>query len=125
MKYLLDTHALLWWLSNDTSLSDQAQVRIASPENLIFVSAVSAWEISIKKAIGKLEAPDNLEDAIINNRFEALPISIGDGIVAGKLPLHHKDPFDRMLIAQAINYNLIIITRDGQFERYGVKLLGA
>jgi PIN domain nuclease of toxin-antitoxin system len=123
VKYLLDTNALLWWLSNDISLSHEAQTKIGSPDNLIFVSVVSAWEISIKKAIGKLDAPDDLEAAIIDSRFEPLSISIGDGIAAGKLPHYHNDPFDRMLIAQAISYDLIIITSDHKFEQYDVKLL--
>ena len=88
MKYLLDTNALLWWLSNDISLSDKAQTKIGSPDNLIFVSAVSAWEISIKKAIGKLDAPDDLEAAIMDSRFE-------------------RYPFQSEMVLRRINYRII------------------
>ena len=125
MSYLLDTHALLWWLGNDATLSQKAKEVIAAPENLIFVSAVTAWEISIKKALGKLKAPDNLEEAIAENRFEVLFITIRDGIRAGELPNYHNDPFDRMVIAQALIHNLVIITRDEKFDQYGVRLLTA
>ncbi len=102
MSYLLDTHTLLWWLSENLLLSTQAKKIISTPQNLIFVSAVSAWEISIKKAIGKLEAPDDLEQAIAYNNFTPLEINIRDGILAGQLPNHHNDPFDRMLIAHLL-----------------------
>ena len=123
MSYLLDTHTLLWWLSENLLLSTQAKKIISTPQNLIFVSAVSAWEISIKKAIGKLEAPDDLEQAIAYNNFTPLEITIRDGILAGQLPNHHNDPFDRMLIAQAMNNNLTIITRDSQIPQYQVKTI--
>lgn len=125
MSYLLDTHTLLWWLDNNPTLSQSAREVIANPNNLILVSAVSAWEISIKKAIGKLEAPSDLPSAIKRNRFEPLPILIQDGLEAGALPNHHKDPFDRMLIAQALSNKLTVITRDDKFEQYKVFLLGA
>jgi len=125
MSYLLDTHTLLWWLDNNPTLSPLAQEVIANPNNLILVSAVSAWEISIKKAIGKLEAPSDLSSAMKRNRFEPLPISIQNGLEAGALPNYHNDPFDRMLIAQALSHKLTIITRDDQFEQYNVSLLSA
>ena len=125
MSYLLDTHTLLWWLANNPTLSPSAQEVIANPNNLIFVSAVSAWEISIKKAIGKLEAPSDLLTVIKRNQFEPLPISIEDGLEAGALPNYHNDPFDRMLIAQAVGHKLIIITRDKKFKQYEVSLLSA
>ncbi len=99
MSYLLDTHTLLWWLSDHPTLSEEARNIIAAPENIIFVSAASAWEIGIKKAIGKLEAPEDLETAIAVNHFETLPITITDGLSVEKLPNYHQDPFDRMLIA--------------------------
>ncbi|MBD2456639.1 type II toxin-antitoxin system VapC family toxin [Nostoc sp. FACHB-87] len=125
MNYLLDTHTLLWWLNNDLKLSREAREIISNPENKIFVSAVSAWEISIKKATGKLSAPDNLAEAISVNCFESLLISIEHGLKAGSLPNYHNDPFDRMLIAQAMSENLIIISRDAQFSQYGVNVISA
>ena len=123
MSYLLDTHTLLWWLSENPILSTEAKTIIATPQNLIFVSAVSAWEISIKKAIGKLEAPDDLEHAIAYNNFTPLEITIQDGNLAGQLPNYHNDPFDRMLIAQAMNNNLTIITKDSKIPQYQVKTI--
>ncbi len=125
MSYLLDTHTLLWWLADHPTLSEPARSVIANPHHLIVVSAVSAWEISIKKALGKLEAPSDLEGAIHRNRFESLVISIKEGEDAGALPNYHRDPFDRMLIAQAFRNQLTIVTRDEKFQQYGVSLLKA
>jgi PIN domain nuclease of toxin-antitoxin system len=124
VRLLLDTHALLWWLA-DEGLNAQAREAIADPANFVAVSAASAWEISIKKALGKLAAPDDLEQQVQDGGFEALPISLAHGVAAGLLPRHHDDPFDRMLIAQAIAEGLTIVTRDKRFDDYGVALLTA
>jgi PIN domain nuclease of toxin-antitoxin system len=124
VRLLLDTHALLWWLA-DEGLNDQAREAIADPANLVAVSAASAWEIAVKKALGKLAAPDDLERQVQTGGFVPLAISIGHGIVAGQLPRHHEDPFDRMLIAQAFAEGLTIVTRDKRFGDYGVPLLAA
>jgi PIN domain nuclease of toxin-antitoxin system len=106
-------------------MNPQARDSIADPANLVVVSAVSAWEISIKKALGKLAAPDDLEQQVEAGGFVPLPISIAHGIAAGQLPHHHEDPFDRMLIAQAFAEGLTIVTRDKRFNDYGVTLLAA
>lgn len=124
MRLLLDTHALLWWLA-DEGLTTDARDAIADPANLVMVSAASAWEISIKKALGKLAAPDDLEHQVQAGGFAPLPISIGHGIAAGQLARRHEDPFDRMLIAQAFAEGLTIVTRDKRFDDYGVALLPA
>lgn len=124
MRLLLDTHALLWWLA-DEGLSDRAREAIADPANFAAVSAASAWEISIKKALGKLAAPDDLEHQVQAGGFSPLPITIGHAVAAGRLPRHHEDPFDRMLIAQAFAEGLTIVTRDKRFDHYGVALLPA
>jgi PIN domain nuclease of toxin-antitoxin system len=124
VRLLLDTHALLWWLA-DEGLSPGARDLIADPANLVVVSAASAWEISIKKALGNLAAPDDLEQQVQTGGFVPLPISIAHGIAAGQLPHHHEDPFDRMLIAQALAEGLTIVTRDKRFNDYGVTLLAA
>jgi PIN domain nuclease of toxin-antitoxin system len=124
VRLLLDTHALLWWLA-DEDLTAPARDAIADPANLVVVSAASAWEISIKKALGKLTAPDDLEQQVQAGGFTALPISIAHAIAAGRLARHHEDPFDRMLIAQAIAEGLTIVTRDERFDDYGVALLPA
>ncbi|HUJ06299.1 MAG TPA: type II toxin-antitoxin system VapC family toxin [Streptosporangiaceae bacterium] len=124
MRLLLDTHALLWWLA-DEGLNPQAREAIADPDNLVAVSAASAWEISIKQALGKLTAPDDLEQQLQAGGFTALPISIAHGIAAGRLPRHHEDPFDRVLIAQAMAEGMTIVTRDKRFDNYAVALLPA
>ncbi len=123
MNFLLDTHVLLWWLSDSKSLTTKVAVALKDGKNSIFVSAATAWEISIKRALGKLKAPDELEEALKANRFHHLPISIRHGLVAGNLPRYHDDPFDRMLIAQAQTEQLTIITHDVRMEQYGVSIL--
>ena len=124
MRLLLDTHALLWWLA-DEGLTGQAREAIADPANLVAVSAASAWEISIKKALGKLAAPDDLEHQVQAGGFLPLPITIAHGVAAGQLVRHHEDPFDRMLIAQARAEGLTIVTRDKRFADYDVPLMPA
>ena len=127
MKALLDTHALLWWLFDDPKLSTTARDIIAGAENEILVSAASTWEISTKHRIGKLpEAGDIvrlLPMHIRKARFTELGVSVDAGLLAGNLPGPHKDPFDRMLIAQARLNSLPILTRDPVFRDYGVTVL--
>ncbi len=123
MSLLLDTHVLLWWLSDDPLLPTAAREAIASPENEVFVSAASAWEIAIKKAAGRLDAPDDLVEAVEASDFDTLPITLVHAIAAGTLPPHHSDPFDRMLIAQARTDGLTLISIDKRFPQYDVKLL--
>ncbi len=101
MKFLLDTHILLWWLGNEPKLSYQIRAVICHPKNTIFVSAATVWEMSIKKSLGKLSVPNNLLEKLKDNNFIVLDITAEHGLKVTDLPLHHKDPFDRMLIAQA------------------------
>lgn len=122
MRLLLDTHALLWWLA-DEGLTDQARDAIADPANLVMLSAASAWEISIKRALGKLSAPDDLERQVEESGFTPLPISVAHALAAGRLPRHHDDPFDRMLIAQAFAEGLTIVTHDKRFADYNAATL--
>jgi len=122
VRLLLDTHALLRWLA-DEDLTDQVREAIADPGNLVMVSAASAWEISIKKALGKLTAPDDIERQVDEGGFTPLPITIAHGIAAGQLPRHHDDPFDRMLIAQAFAEGLTVVTHDKRFADYEVPTL--
>jgi PIN domain nuclease of toxin-antitoxin system len=122
VRLLLDTPALLWWLA-DEGLTDQAREAIADPANLVMLSAASAWEISIKKALGKLSAPDDLERQVEESGFSPLPISIAHALAAGRLPRHHDDPFDRMLVAQAFAEGLTIVTRDKRFADYNAPTL--
>jgi PIN domain nuclease of toxin-antitoxin system len=124
VKALLDTHALLWWLSDDPTLSARARRAIAGTDNEIFVSPASAWEMTIKNKRGKLDVQDLLDrlpQEIEEEGFLVLPISIEHGLRAGALPEHHRDPFDRMLIAQAQAEHLPIVSNDTVFDSYGIK----
>jgi PIN domain nuclease of toxin-antitoxin system len=127
MRILLDTHVLLWWLSGDKALSTTAQIAIGDESNETFVSAASAWEISIKYWQGKLPTAaslaSDLDGAIVRHGFSAVPITIYHGDRAGALPLHHRDPFDRMLIAQALAESLTLVSNERLFDRYGVARL--
>jgi len=123
VKLLLDTHILLWWLSKSPQLSARAEQEIAEPTNAIFVSAASIWEIRIKERLGKLKLPRSFARVLRNQGFEELPIMIEHAHAAGGLPLHHRDPFDRMLIAQAVSEGLTIVTHDRAFEKYGGAVL--
>jgi len=122
VQLLLDTHALLWWLAGTGLTADSVAV-IASRDNDVFVSAASTWEIAIKRKLGKLIAPDDLEDQILASGFAPLVIELDDGVRAGGLPRHHEDPFDRMLIAQAMRRGLTVVTRDTRFAQYSVAML--
>jgi PIN domain nuclease of toxin-antitoxin system len=123
VKVLLDTHILLWWLANDPHLPPEARGAITDPATEIRVSAASAWEIAVKRSAGRLEAPDDLGDALAHHGFDPLAITVEHALTAGSLPLHHRDPFDRMLIAQAQVESLILITVDPGFAHYEVDLL--
>lgn len=120
MQLLLDTHALLWWLADDPQLGRKARAAIGQAGNVVYVSAASVWEIEIKRAIGKLSAPDNLIEAIEASYFEMLPMNAVHATRAGRLPPHHNDPFDRMLIGQAMVEDLSLVSRDGAFKDYGI-----
>jgi PIN domain nuclease of toxin-antitoxin system len=120
---LLDTHVLLWWLFGDPRLTPAMRVAIADPGSAVAVSAVSAWEMAIKAALGKLALPDGLARRLEHEGFDPLPVTVEDGLTAGALPRHHGDPFDRMLIAQATRRGLIVVTSDRRFAGYGVATL--
>ena len=123
MRYLLDTHILLWWLTNDKKLSKALRLIIADPENTLYVSSASVLEISIKTCLGKLSMPENLEEDFIENGFIALPITIQHARLAGQLPDIHRDPFDRMLLAQAQLEKLTLLTHDKALKKYKIAVL--
>ena len=127
MRFLLDTHTLLWWMFDDPKLSIAARETIAEPDHEILVSAASAWEIATKHRIGKLpEAGDIVQQLpayLRRARFTELGISVEHALLAGNLPGPHRDPFDRMLMAQATILNMPLITTDSIFRDYGVQVL--
>jgi PIN domain nuclease of toxin-antitoxin system len=123
VSLLLDTHILLWWLSDDPHLPRAAREAIALPDSEVLISAATVWEIAIKRAAGRLEVPDDLLEALEASDFGTLPITAIHAVVAGGLPPHHSDPFDRMLIAQARTETLTLVSIDGRFPQYGVELL--
>jgi PIN domain nuclease of toxin-antitoxin system len=124
-RLLLDTHALLWWLIDDSSLGINARRQIADPGNVVYVSAASIWEISIKRALGKLTLPEDIFEVIEAEDFLPLPMVAFHGQQAGQLPPHHQDPFDRMLIAQAQAEGLTLISADAAFPQYGIRVFDA
>ena len=123
MIVLLDTHALIWAIEDSRRLSAAARRIIVDSHNIVLASATSGWEIAIKKAIGRLSAPDDLEDAIEAAGFTKRSITFADARRIGTLPLHHHDPFDRMLIAQALEDGVPIVTRDPEIARYPVQTI--
>ena len=125
MRLLLDTHTFLWWLSDWERISESARAAIADPNNEVLISAVTGWEIGIKKASGRLVAPDNLAAVVEEKRFEHLSLTFAHAERAGALPPHHRDPFDRMLIAQAQAEGLVLVTRDSRMADYEVATMGA
>jgi PIN domain nuclease of toxin-antitoxin system len=122
---LLDTHAILWWLADDVRLGPVARDVIGDERNEAFVSAASSWEISIKRSLGKLDAPDDLGAIIEEEGFSPLAITFFHGERAGALAPLHRDPFDRMLIAQAQAEGLELITADARLAEYGVRTVNA
>jgi len=126
-RLLLDTHTFLWWLAGDDALSSTARSAIEDEHNDIFVSAASAWEIATKHRIGKLPGVaaivGNLDGAVTDQGFSALPISLRHGQAAGILPGPHQDPFDRMLIAQSMIEDMVLVSNEQLFDAYGVRRL--
>ena len=119
MRILLDTHLLLWWLEGSPSLPAQARELIRDPENTVFVSAVSLWEIWLKQSLGKLRLPDGFMERLAAESFESLPLSASQTRQVSLLPWRHRDPFDRMLVAQAQVEKLVLLTADEALAAYG------
>lgn len=125
MRLLLDSHALLWALIAPDKLSVAAAREIRSAANNVWFSPASVWELEIKRSQGKLDLPDNWLEAVEHSRFVEQPIRSSHAALAGRLPWHHRDPFDRMLIAQALTEELRLVSRDRLAAVYGVKVLEA
>jgi PIN domain nuclease of toxin-antitoxin system len=124
VSWLLDTHVVLWWLLDDPTLSSDIKEHI-DEEPDVYVSAATIWEVAIKQAAGKLTGPAGLLERIQENGFVSLPISFEHAVIAARLPPIHRDPFDRMLIAQAQCENLTFVTRDENCRRYELSILQA
>jgi PIN domain nuclease of toxin-antitoxin system len=123
LKLLLDTHLLLWWLDDSPSLSSQAREMIRDPENTVFVSAVSLWEIWLKQSLGKLRLPKDFMERLAAESFESLPLTASQTRQVSLLPWRHRDPFARMLVAQAQAEKLVLLTADGALAAYGEAVL--
>ncbi len=125
MIYLLDTHTFLWFINDDPALSTTAKALIENPETILYLSIVSIWEMAIKVSLSKLEAPspftDFIEKQLGENRIALLEIKTAHTGVVAILPFHHRDPFDRLIIAQSLNGKLPIISKDETFDSYGVE----
>ncbi len=127
MKILLDTHAFLWWITQDQRLSTCAQEIIEDGENEVFISAATGWEIAIKTQLGRLNLPDEPEDFVMGqlkvNAMISLPIEMRHALHISKLPDYHRDPFDRILVAQAQLENLPILSADPDIGKYDVTVI--
>jgi PIN domain nuclease of toxin-antitoxin system len=124
MRLLLDTHALLWWLADDDQLGPRARELIEDPGNDVLVSVVSLWEIVVKVRVGKLEADiQEVADIVTRDGFALLDISTAHLVTLAKLPMHHRDPFDHLLMAQAIEEDATFVSQDRNASRYKVRLV--
>lgn len=126
MRLLLDTHTFLWWLLNDERLSPTARTAILNVSNQLYLSSASGFEIATKVAVGKLKLPTSVESfiatGVLNGQIEELAITMRHGCRVERLPLHHRDPFDRLLIATALEEDLTLLTNDTEIQKYPVKL---
>lgn len=118
--YLLDTHVLLWWLTTPEKIASTGHQIISNRNNIIYVSSVSFWEMSIKNSLGKLKLPNNLLALTKTEGFKILPLQPEEGLSVANLPNIHQDPFDRVLIAQAKYNNLVLLTRDSKIQEYPI-----
>lgn len=123
MRLLLDTHTFLWWVENSARLPKRFRDAIAEPANDVFVSAVTVWEIAIKRRTGRIILSGGIVEEIRSHGFQPLPIAVGHAEAVEQLPVIHRDPFDRMLVAQAMSEGLILLTVDAQMVQYAPNLL--
>ena len=125
MQYLLDTHIILWWLTEPEKISPKARKIISDKNNIIYTSSVSYWEMAIKKSIGRLTLPNNILEILLNEGFKMLPLTPEESLGVADLPLLHQDPFDRMLVIQAKLHDLVLITQDKKIMDYPLITLKA
>lgn len=125
MILLVDAMAVLWWLADDDRLASEAAASLADSANEVLVSAATIWEIEVKRAAGRLQAPEELLEDLVRAGIDTIPLTATDAVDAARLPQHHKDPFDRMLVAQALRLDATIVSRDAALDAYGVDRLPA
>ena len=123
--YLIDTHILIWWLEGSEKLSTKVRDVLKNGENTIYFSSGAIWEMVIKQSLGRLDMPDNIEDVLRSESIDVLPITAPHALAVADRPHHHRDPFDRIQIAQAQHEGLVLISQDREFEKYAVRLLKA
>jgi PIN domain nuclease of toxin-antitoxin system len=123
LKLLLDTHAALWWLSGDERFGEQAAHHLTDEKNQVLLSAAVVWEVAIKRSMGRLDAPEDLAPALLDAGVQALAVTVDHAAAVEHLPWHHRDPFDRMLVAQASIEGAAIVSRDASLRPYGVALI--
>ena len=123
MKLLLDTHAALWWLADDPRLGPDAERQLSDATNRVLLSAAVVWEVAIKRSLGKLKAPADLAQTLLGAGAHSLAITPEHAAGVEHLPLHHRDPFDRMLVAQALAEDAVLVSQDGRLRAYDVPVV--
>jgi PIN domain nuclease of toxin-antitoxin system len=123
VKLLLDTHAALWWLADDDRIGEQVIRHLTDDTNQVLISAVVIWELAIKRSLGKLDAPEDLAPTLLGAGAQPLPVTLEHAAAVEKLPWRHRDPFDRMLVAQALTEDAAIVSRDEPLSEYGVAIV--
>ena len=123
MKLLLDTHAALWWLADDDRIGQEVIRHLTDDTNQVLISAVVVWEVAIKRSLGKLDAPEDLAPTLLGAGAQPLPVTPEHAAAVEKLPWRHRDPFDRMLVAQALTEDAAIVSRDEPLSEYGVTIV--
>jgi len=123
LKLLLDTHAALWWLAGDERIGEEAAAQLLDDTNQVLLSAAVVWEVAIKRSLGKLEAPDDFATILLGAGVHPLAVSVEHAARVERLPWHHRDPFDRLLVAQATIERATLVSRDDRLHAYGVPLV--
>ena len=123
MKLLFDTHAALWWLSGDERFGQRAAGHLTDDTNQVLLSAAVVWEVAVKRSLGKLDAPNDFAPTLLGAGAQPLPVTLDHAAAVEGLPWHHRDPFDRMLVAQASIESAVLVSRDEAFRAYGVTLV--
>jgi len=123
LKLLLDTHAALWWLADDERVGEEATAQLLDDTNQVLLSAAVVWEVAIKRSLGKLEAPDDFATILLGAGVLPLAVSVEHAARVERLPWHHRDPFDRLLVAQATIERATLVSRDDRLHAYGVPLV--